>query len=233
MSILTALPGIAPVARSFVMDQWPQSQAKMRNGRTVRWAQVNSPAGASLELAWENITYAQAETLLAVWDANYGIYGNVDLVTANLAGLSVDLAGLIDQPFPNAGWRFQGPPTVEAVKARRCTVRLPLRARQGAGGGAAPPVALRILQAQSGALTLAGGIASLGRSRSIAATPGALTAAGGNATLRRVQRYLKADPGALTLTGGDATTRWLRVYALTASPGELQLAGGNANMSKL
>ena len=99
MSILTALPGIRPTTRAFSMEEWPQGQAKSRSGRIVKWAQVSRPTGASLELAWENITYAQAQTLLNVWDANYGTYGTVDLVIESLAGLDTGLAALIDQPF--------------------------------------------------------------------------------------------------------------------------------------
>lgn len=145
MAIVTALPGLAPTARAFVMDAWPQGQVKTRSGRVVKWAQSSAPAGASLELVWENITYAQAETILKVWDASYGEYGSVTLATETLAGLDAGLAALIRQPFANVLWRADGRPVVEAVKARRCTVRMALRTRRdlatvaGGGGGGAPP----------------------------------------------------------------------------------------------
>lgn len=160
MPILTALPGIRPSLRSFGMDEWPQGGAKMRGGRSMRWAQVSAPAGARMELSWENINYAQAELISAAWDANYGTYGNLQLAGETLAGLGAlsgsilvtlsgdpittlagdlittdaaivgsGLADLIEQPFPDAIWRFEGPPVVEAVKAGRCTVRLLLRTR--------------------------------------------------------------------------------------------------------
>lgn len=129
MSILTALPGIRPTLRSFVMDEWPQGGAKMRGGRSVRWAQVSAPAGATMELAWENITYAQAQQIGVVWDTSYGTYGSLTLGASVIAGLDPALAALIEQPFPNALWRSQGPPVIESVKAGRCTVRLPLRTR--------------------------------------------------------------------------------------------------------
>jgi hypothetical protein len=141
MSIVTALPGIRPTTRAFTMDEWPQGQAKMRSGRVVKWVQANSPSGASLELVWENITNAQAETICDVWDANYGIYGSVDVVTETLAGLNSSLDVLINQPFANVLWRSEGPPVVEAVKRNRCTVRLTLRSRRDLGPALSYPPA--------------------------------------------------------------------------------------------
>jgi hypothetical protein len=133
MSIVNALPGIAPTARSFKMAEWPQTRIKTRAGRTVRLAQVDTPAGATMDLVWENITYTQAETICNAWDVNYGIYGTLLLDAATLAGLSDEagsnVSGLMLQPFPGATWRASGPPVAEAVKRRRCTVRLPLVAR--------------------------------------------------------------------------------------------------------
>lgn len=117
------------------MDRWPQKEVKMRGGRTAKWPLVNTPAGASLDLVWENITHAEAEQLAAVWDANYGLYGAVALDAATLAGLGSSLATLIQQPFPGCEWRAQSPPVIESVKAGRCTVRLPLRTRPGVFGG--------------------------------------------------------------------------------------------------
>jgi len=122
------------------MDEWPQTDVKMRGGRKMRWAQVNAPAGASTEIAWENIAYAQAETILAAWDANYGLYGSVTLVADTLSGLDAGLAAVIQQPFPGAVWRAEEPPVVEAVKAGRCIVRLRLRTRRNIGGGNGGPV---------------------------------------------------------------------------------------------
>jgi hypothetical protein len=115
------------------MAEWPQTRIKTRNGRTVRMAQTDSPAGATMDLVWENITYAQAEAIAVAWDDSYGIYGALLLDAATLAGLSdadgSNLSGLVLQPFPGATWRASGPPVAEAVKRKRCTVRLPLVAR--------------------------------------------------------------------------------------------------------
>jgi hypothetical protein len=141
MPITTALPGIAPTVRDFTIDEWPQNRAKMRGGRTLRWSQLSRPSGASLVLAWENITYAQAESISTVWDANYGIYGAVDLPTEVLAGLGTELAELVETPFAGVTWRAVEAPTIEAVKAGRCTVRLALRTRQGISSGVSYPPA--------------------------------------------------------------------------------------------
>lgn len=111
----------------------------MRNGRTAKWAQVNAPAGASTEIAWENITYAEAELILQVWDASYGLYGRINLAPSTLSGLGSGLAAIIEQPFPNTAWRAEGPPTIEPVKAKRCSVRLQLRTRRDIRSAVAYP----------------------------------------------------------------------------------------------
>jgi hypothetical protein len=138
MNIINALPGIVPTAHSFTMGQWPQKRVKMRNGRTVRWALCNKPSGDTMDLAWENITYAQAEQICIVWDNNYGIYGSLSLIPSInltpeiLAGTSGGLNSLLTLPFPGATWHFAGSPQVVATKAGRCTVKLPIKARVAA-----------------------------------------------------------------------------------------------------
>jgi hypothetical protein len=144
MSILTALPEIAPTVRDFTMDLWPQRNIKTRSGITMRQALVNAPAGAELELAWENITSDEAEALFESWDDSYGMYGDLELDPDTILGLTVliganvGIGNLVLQPFPNATWRFVGPPEVELVKRNRCTVRLRLRTRRNITGSMEP-----------------------------------------------------------------------------------------------
>jgi hypothetical protein len=129
MSIVNALPEIAPTLRTQTLAKWPQGRMKMRNGRTVHWGLSSRPGDDSVELAWENITYAQAEQLCQIWDANYGIYGQLTLPADIFAGTSGGLYSLVAVPFPNTSWAFAGPPEVEAVKAGRCTVSIPIKTR--------------------------------------------------------------------------------------------------------
>jgi len=129
MSIINALPGIVPSARPYSMGQWPQKRMKMRNGRTLRWGLSSKPSGDRMELTWENITYAQAEQLCEVWDRSYGMYGQLTLPTAILAGTSGALNTFLATPYPGATWHFVGNPQVEAVKAGRCTVRMAIGVR--------------------------------------------------------------------------------------------------------
>jgi hypothetical protein len=135
MNIVNALPGIVPTARSFAMGEWPQKRMKMRNGRTVRWGLSSKPSGDKMDLTWENITYAQAEQICIVWDNNYGIYGSLSLIPSInltpeiLAGTSGGLNSFLTLPFPGTTWHFAGSPQVSSVKAGRCTVRLPIKAR--------------------------------------------------------------------------------------------------------
>jgi hypothetical protein len=160
--IVNALPGIAPTARPYSMGEWPQARIKMRNGRTVRWGLSSIPSGDKMELAWENITYAQAEQIATIWDANYGIYGEVTLppeifagttgrttgdplyvttldgkVITTLDGKAITATGpkfsglteFMAEPFPGATWHFVGKPQVSSVKARRCTMQIPIGVR--------------------------------------------------------------------------------------------------------
>jgi hypothetical protein len=138
MNIINTLPGIVPTARTYTMGQWPQKRMKMRNARIARWGLCNRPSGDRMELVWENITYAQAEQLCIVWDKNYGIYGSlslppsVNLPPEILAGTSGGLSSLLAIPFAGATWHFVGAPQVDAVKAGRCTVRMPIGVRGAA-----------------------------------------------------------------------------------------------------
>lgn len=152
-NIINALPGITPTARNYSMGKWPQKRIKMRNGRAVRWGLSSIPTGDRMALVWENITYADAEKLSIIWDANYGIYGELTLATASvlatingkiittqdgrafglsggtLAGISEELSDLLGLPFPGATWHFVGKPQVSAVKAGRCTMQIPIGVR--------------------------------------------------------------------------------------------------------
>ena len=138
MTIFNALPGIVPSARLYRMGQWPQRRMKMRNGRVARWALVNRPSGDTIELSWENITYAQAELLCIVWDDNYGIHGSlslpptIPLTQEILDGMGTSLKQFVTAPFTGVAWHFKSPPTVEPVKFGRCTVRMSIGARAAA-----------------------------------------------------------------------------------------------------
>ncbi len=139
MNIINALPGIVPTARTYTMGEWPQKRMKMRNGRTVRWGLCNRPSGDRIALTWDNITYAQAEQLCIVWDNNYGIYGSlsrpsppINLTPEILAGTSGGLNSLLSLPFAGASWHFVGEPQVEAAKAGRCIVQIPIGLRGAA-----------------------------------------------------------------------------------------------------
>lgn len=129
ITIANALPGIVPTLRDYDMGRWPQSKMKMRNGRVQRWGLSSIPTGDKMRLVWENITYAQAESLCIIWDRNYGIYGQVLLPPETLAGTSGGLTTLMATPFAGATWQFTGPPQVKPVKARRCTVEMPIGVR--------------------------------------------------------------------------------------------------------
>lgn len=130
MTIFNALPGITPSVRLYRMGQWPQRRMKMRNGRVAKWGLANRPSNDTIELSWENITYAQAELLCIVWDDNYGIHGSLNLpptiplTQEILDGMGTSLKQFVTTPFTGVTWHFKSPPTVESVKAGRCTVRM-------------------------------------------------------------------------------------------------------------
>lgn len=129
MNIINALPGIVPTARAYTMGEWPQSRLKMRNGRTVRWGLSSIPTGDKMALTWENITFAQAEQIASIWDSSYGLYGELTLPDETLAGTSEELAAFMELPFPGATWHFTGSPQISSVKAKRCTMQIPIGVR--------------------------------------------------------------------------------------------------------
>lgn len=137
MNLINALPGIVPTARPYTMGEWPQHRMKMRNKRTARWGLANMSTGEKLSLEWGNITYAQAEQLVRIWDLNYGMYGKVELPPEVFAGTEIPvqdpsssaLRDLMASPFAGTVWVFTEPPRVSPVKAGRCTVRMPIGAR--------------------------------------------------------------------------------------------------------
>jgi hypothetical protein len=110
------------------MDEWPQGRAKSRGGRTVRWALVDMPAKAAIDLAWENILYSNALPIVQAWNDAYGRLGTVAPETIPVNGL-YDLADLVIEPYPDAVWYIREPPTIEAVKRKRCTLRMGLWTR--------------------------------------------------------------------------------------------------------
>lgn len=129
MNIITALPGIAPEAREYVIGEWPQNKMKMRNGRVQRWGLASAPNGDTMSLTWKNITYAQAENLCSIWDSSYGVCGELKLPPEIFAGTSGGLGELMAQSYYGATWHFSGPPEVSSVKAGRCTVRMQIYTR--------------------------------------------------------------------------------------------------------
>lgn len=135
MNLFNVLPGIVPTLRSYEMGEWPQRRMKMRNGRTARWGLASMSTGEKLDLQWENVTYSEAEQLVRVWDANYGIYGKVVLPPEVFAGTEINgpdataLRDLMAAPFASTTWVFTESPRVLSVKAGRCTVVMPIGAR--------------------------------------------------------------------------------------------------------
>lgn len=136
MNIINALPGIVPTARPSTLGKWPQKSMKMRNGKTKKWNLANLPSGDKMDLTWENITYAQAQSICGIWDLSYGIYGTVVLPPEVFGGTGAGLRQLLSgSRYLEATWHFTGPPQIESVKARRCTVRLPIGIRGYIGAG--------------------------------------------------------------------------------------------------
>lgn len=127
MSIIAALPGIAPTSRTHEMEDWPQGRMKMRNGRIRRWGLVSQGSGARTDLTWENITYAQAEQVCIAWDNIYGIYGRAELPPEVFAGATGALKTMLESP--GGTWQFAGPPEVSAAGNGRCTVSVTVRNR--------------------------------------------------------------------------------------------------------
>lgn len=82
-----------------------------------------------MDLEWENITWSQAEQLMAAYDASFARYGTLVIPPATMAGASQELTTFLLSFHPGTTWHFSGGPTVRPSSSGRCNVSFSVQAR--------------------------------------------------------------------------------------------------------
>ena len=83
-----AFPSLAPTGRSFSAGDYPVKTFKSQNGAEVRILYGNSRTDVKLQLSYENIGDALAESFLDHFDETKGTFSTFDLPVGSLGGWS-------------------------------------------------------------------------------------------------------------------------------------------------
>lgn len=122
-------PAISPSDRNFEPPEYSVSKYKTMNGGRVRRLWASQPGGGALDLSFENISDAAAESILAAHDVAKGAENDVVLPDAVLSGTEGALLAYMRSPSGQA-WSFEAPPEIESVKGGMSSARVKLSARR-------------------------------------------------------------------------------------------------------
>ena len=112
-----AFPALIPSGRRYSPGQYPQVQFVALDGATTTLRYGNRRFDAELELTFQNITDAEAATVLKLYEDTMVLDDWVTFTTSNVAaGASAELANYIREVGgSNLRWRFAEPPGVDSV----------------------------------------------------------------------------------------------------------------------
>jgi hypothetical protein len=99
-----------------------------QSGVTVRRLYANKRSRSSLDLAFTNISDAQATAILSCYEAARGTFDDLTLPADITAGAKNDLAVLLLESGSGLKWYFSEPPSVESSFNGRSSVRVRLEA---------------------------------------------------------------------------------------------------------
>jgi hypothetical protein len=122
-------PALSPSDRSFEPPEYAVSKYKTINGAKARRLWASQPGGGTLDLVFENVDDADAESILVAHDVAKGATNDVILPDEVLSGAEGDLLAYMRAPGGQA-WSFDAPPEVESVKEGMSTVRVKLSGRR-------------------------------------------------------------------------------------------------------
>jgi hypothetical protein len=120
-----AFPPIQPTGRSYSPGAFPQSEFKALNGATTVIRYGNRRSNSELRLTFQNISDANAATLLALYEQTMTTDDWIAFTAADgAAGASPDLANYLREVGGSGlRWRFAEPPTVDSVVPGRSSVQ--------------------------------------------------------------------------------------------------------------
>ena len=123
-----AYPDIRPSSRQFDPGNWPVRTYNAQNGAEVRLLYGSKRYNLRLQLTYENITDANAESFLTHYQEVFGTYKTFDVTAANrtetLAGWSGNRNAL--SPPVGVNWRYEQPPQLVSVRPGISTVTVSL-----------------------------------------------------------------------------------------------------------
>ena len=119
-----AFPALVPSGRRYSPGQYPQAEFVALNGATTTLRYGNRRFDAELDLTFQNITDAEAASLLKLYEDTMVADDWVTFTSADVAGgASTELADYIREVGgSNLRWRFNEPPSVDSVKPGLSTV---------------------------------------------------------------------------------------------------------------
>lgn len=109
-------PAIRPTSRSYRPGKFPQVEFQAQNGATtvIRFGQ--KPFNSELELAFANITDAEAAQIVDHYEERMALFSNVTFSASNvLSGLGSALSDQVIELDTGLVWRYAEPPQVESV----------------------------------------------------------------------------------------------------------------------
>lgn len=115
-------PNIKPSGRAFMPGDYPVKTFKAQSGKESRILYGSQRSGGELQLTFENITNADANSFITHYDETQGTYATFTLPANIYVGSS--------QAYFNAGtgtaWRYAEQPTVTSVYTDRSSVTVRL-----------------------------------------------------------------------------------------------------------
>lgn len=120
-----AYPTLNPTSRSFSPGDYPIKTVQSQSGVETRILYGSKRTNMALELSYDNITDSQAELFAIHYDETKGSYLTFVLPSQVKEGWSASPATL--DVVAGAAWRYDGPPTITAVKSGISTVQVKLK----------------------------------------------------------------------------------------------------------
>ena len=121
-----AFPSIKPTGRSYSPGTYPQAEFRALNGATTTLRYGNRRFDSSLQLDFTNTTDDNAAKILKNYEDVTVADDWVTFTTSDgAAGASSDLADYLREVGGSGlRWRYDGPPSVQSVKAGLSTVQV-------------------------------------------------------------------------------------------------------------
>jgi hypothetical protein len=119
-----AFPTLPPTSRDFSPGDWPIKRFNSQSGAEIRILYGSQRTNAKISLGYENISDTDAQLFLDDYAAQLGTLRTFNLPAAARSGWSGSTNSL-DAPA-GTKWRYEGEPSVRAVRPGRSSVTVNL-----------------------------------------------------------------------------------------------------------